>query len=70
MLTQFPGTKFVCDNPLGCSETTGEEVIKRLGFTSPVSNIWINLAFLVVLFIIAKLLGFLGLRFLQRPKAA
>jgi len=68
-LNEFRGAVFKCpDEPASCMRPTGESVIKSLSMTSVMSNIWINLALMMALNIAYRILAYLCLKYLRKPK--
>lgn len=79
VLNEFSGLQFQCKDseykpgPGGikiCPIENGDQVITNLNMTSVMSNIWINVGFLCALIVICRVLTFLALRFLRKPRAA
>jgi ABC-type multidrug transport system permease subunit len=69
IINEFQGVTFECPSPpQPCFFPTGDSVIKNLSMTTPISNIWINVGILFALMIGLKILSYLCLRFIQKPK--
>jgi len=76
VLNELSGVTFFCKDselkgPLRvCPIPDGQTMINNLSMTTSLSNIWINLGFMLLLQIIMRLVTFLALRFLKKPRAA
>lgn len=79
VLNEFKGLVFSCKDselkpgPGGvkiCPIESGDQVITNLNMTGVLSNIWINIGFMCAIIFVCRLLTFLALRFLRKPRAA
>jgi ABC-type multidrug transport system ATPase subunit len=69
ILNEFSGQTFRCPaEPETCVYPTGESVIESMSMTGRASQIWIDIALLIGVNIAYKILAFLALRFIQKPK--
>jgi len=69
ILNEFAGEEFDCPPaPQTCMMRTGDELIDNLGMNNPLSNVWIDIAFLVTITLVCRLLAYFVLRFLRKPK--
>ncbi|EFC47894.1 abc transporter family protein [Naegleria gruberi] len=68
VLNEFIGEKFVCPSTGVCAFPTGEAVIENLEMTSVMSNVWINVGLCFALALAYRIIGFLALRILVKPK--
>ncbi|KAL0477703.1 ATP-binding cassette, subfamily G [Acrasis kona] len=71
VLNEFYGTTFECPAPPAtCMYPTGEAVIQKQNMTNPLSNVWIDLAMLMLINFVCRFLAFLVLRFfkINKPK--
>eukprot|EP00761_Pharyngomonas_kirbyi_P004435 gb/GECH01004440.1/.p1 GENE.gb/GECH01004440.1/~~gb/GECH01004440.1/.p1 ORF type:complete len:738 (+),score=196.21 gb/GECH01004440.1/:1-2214(+) len=72
VVNEFDGLTFECPSssngePVRCVET-GDEVISNLGFENV--NIWVNTGILIGMGFVFRLLSYLCLRFLRKPKGS
>jgi ABC-type multidrug transport system ATPase subunit/ABC-type multidrug transport system permease subunit len=69
VLNEFAGQKFVCPAaPAPCAFDTGTTLIKSLGMQGKVNNKWIDVGFLLAYTIILRVIAYLVLRFLRKPR--
>ena len=69
ILNEFNGANFICPTPPAvCANPTGQNVIEYLEMTSYMSTTWINIGLSCVLLVSYKILAFICLRFLVKPK--
>ncbi|KAL9647271.1 hypothetical protein ABK040_012622 [Willaertia magna] len=69
VLNEFEGVTFECPPiPQFCTFPTGSAVIENFAMTGRLSNVWINLGFLLALAFVYRVLSYFGLRYLVKPK--
>lgn len=67
-INEFRGTKYNCPPaPQVCQYPDGDAVIRNLGMTGRLSNIWINLGFLACVFVVCRTLTYFIL-LAKKPK--
>lgn len=77
VLNEFTGVTFICresefkQGPGGikiCPIESGNQVVSNLNMTGVLSNVWINLGFMVAIIVVCRTLSFLGMRFLKNSR--
>jgi len=51
-----------------CPITNGNKIISNLGYTTSLSNIWIDVAFILTIFVVVRVGAYFSLRYLKKPK--
>ena len=74
IINEFQNQHFYCTDTelVGgvCPITNGNSVISNLKFNTSVSNIWIDVGFLCAIIVLLKIVTFLAIYFLKKPRAA
>jgi len=68
MYNELIGTRFYCGDSSFCVFPTGDSVLEALEMVGPLSNIWIDMAFMMAIAISCHFLSLLLLTFLVKPK--
>ncbi|KAG2392252.1 hypothetical protein C9374_012504 [Naegleria lovaniensis] len=68
VLNEFQGATFICPPSGACPFPTGAAVIENLEMNGPLSHVWINVGFCFALTFVYKVVAYLSMRFLVKPK--
>jgi ABC-type multidrug transport system ATPase subunit/ABC-type multidrug transport system permease subunit len=68
-LNEFQGQTYVCPPaPEVCQYTNGQDVINFYSFNNALSHYWIDVAFLAAIFVVCRILAYVFLKVLKRPR--